>query len=57
MALKNGNVHRSSAIATSDLSLTISDIRVIANMVIIPMTVDGIVNKFAWKVLKLLQVK
>lgn len=57
MAIRNGRVHKSSAIDTNARSLTTSETNVMANIETIPATVEGIVNKFVWKVLNLYQGK
>lgn len=53
MATKNGSAHISSPMATKERSLTTSEIKVIASMLIIFPTVDGIASKLVWKVLNL----
>lgn len=53
MAIKKGRVQRSSAIDTKERSFTTSETRVIANIVTIPRTVDGMVRRLVWKVLNL----
>jgi hypothetical protein len=54
-ATRNGRHHKSCAIATRDLSLTVSEMRVIPNIVIIPTTELGIVSRFVLKVENLKQ--
>jgi hypothetical protein len=49
-ATRKGRVHRSCAIATKDLSLTVSEMRVIPNIVIIPATKYGIASRFVLNV-------
>jgi len=51
MAIKNGSVHKSSAIDTNERSLTVSDTSVMANMVNTPTIVDGMVSRFVVNVL------
>lgn len=52
-ATRKGSVQRSCAIDTMDLSFTLSEMRVIPNIVMIPATVEGIVRRLVWKVLNL----
>lgn len=53
MATKKGSVQRSSAMDTKARSFTTSDTSVMPNIVMMPMTEDGILRRFVLNVLNL----